>query len=138
MTTPLLHLYRTSDDGFCTLGRLVLPNSESFATLERPWKENARGLSCIPAGEYAMQYTLSNRFKKRLYILLNVPGRDGIRVHAANWPSELEGCIALGLHHGVRRVLQSRIAMDRFHATMAGVPARLKVHAAPSAPSKST
>lgn len=133
MTTPLLHLYRTKDDGFCALGKLIMPSNFAFATVERPWKDNARGVSCIPPGEYSMIFTLSARFHKKLYILENVPDRSGIRIHAANYPHELEGCIALGLTHGPRMVHSSRIAMDKFHAEMQGVRARIRIHAAPSA-----
>jgi hypothetical protein len=60
----------------------------------------------IPNGRYQVQLTESARAKSgslwtpdphfRLPILLNVPGRDGIRIHAANYARELLGCIAAG------------------------------------------
>lgn len=41
---------------------------------------------------------MSNRFKKNMWLLLNVPNRDGIRIHSANYARELNGCIALGMN----------------------------------------
>ena len=40
-------------------------------------------------------------FAAALYLLRDVPGRSGIRIHAANWSYELMGCIALGMQIGV-------------------------------------
>lgn len=55
-------------------------------------KENESG--CIPAGDYFCKWTLSTRLKKETFELFEVPGRSGIRIHAANVVSELKGCIA--------------------------------------------
>lgn len=66
-------------------------------TIELPWKDNAKGKSCIPEGEYRMRYTMSNRFKTMLWEVMKVPGRSGIRIHAGNYAgdriSDSEGCI---------------------------------------------
>lgn len=66
-------------------------------TMERPWADNRNGISCIPAGEYAVKITMSARFKKEMIQVMDVPGRAGIRIHCANIPEELEGCIASAL-----------------------------------------
>jgi hypothetical protein len=74
--------------------------------------ENPKHL--IPAGEYGVIINESQRFKRRMPLLVNVPGREGIRIHVANWAHELDGCIAVG-----RTIIdpdmigQSRIAFDR-------------------------
>ena len=70
-------------------------------SLERPWKNNSRNVSSIPYGNFRCDYTYSPRFKRKLYLLRDVPGRSGIRIHAANWSYELMGCIALGMQIGV-------------------------------------
>ena len=80
----------------CTLGKLKF-NDEFLETLELPWKNNANSISCIPDGRYVVKKTYSPRFKKDMWEVLNVPKRKGIRIHAANYVSQLEGCIALGL-----------------------------------------
>lgn len=60
----------------------------------------------IPSGRYRVIVTPSARASSGqlwaptadylLPLLQGVPNRDGIRIHAANFPDELEGCIALG------------------------------------------
>lgn len=120
-------LTRIQDNGTYTKGSLRLPSGVILACLERPWKNNERGVSCIPTGTYHIKMTMSNRFKKKLYLVQDVPNRDGIRIHAANWAHQLEGCIALGISHGIDMILQSQIAMNKFHAEMGGEDGILEV-----------
>jgi hypothetical protein len=65
-------------------------------SLELPFKNNANRISSIPAGKYQCKWTHSPRFKRNMYLVDGVPGRSGIRIHAAMYVSHLEGCIALG------------------------------------------
>jgi len=67
-----------------------------WVTLERPWMDNASGVSCIPEGEYDVFWTLSPRLKRYTFEVLKVQNRAGIRMHSANLFTELLGCIALG------------------------------------------
>lgn len=78
-------------------------------TLELPWKDNQRSISCIPEGEYLV--TLSGpvladdpntavdesggRIPRHYshYIVHNVPGRSGILIHRGYNPSWSKGCI---------------------------------------------
>ena len=63
-------------------------------TIELPWLENQRRISCIPEGSYILQQRYSPKFKWHLH-LMNVPGRDLILIHPANDANkELLGCIA--------------------------------------------
>jgi hypothetical protein len=64
-------------------------------TLELPWKKNARQVSCIPEGTYDVVKRHSAKYKDHLHIL-NVPGRDMILIHEANYVRQLLGCIAVG------------------------------------------
>lgn len=50
----------------------------------------------IHAGTYEVAVTFSNRFKQPMPLLLNVPGRTGIRVHAGNTDQDTTGCILVG------------------------------------------
>lgn len=50
--------------------------------------------SCIPAGTYQLKWTFSPHLKKETFEIMNVPGREGIRIHSANVIDELEGCEA--------------------------------------------
>lgn len=93
-------------------------------TLELPWRENQRNISCIPAGEYAVKARSSARFGLH-YILENVPGRDGILIHSGNiagdrasgLSSHVEGCILVGMSRGCIQqqaaVLSSKVALHR-------------------------
>jgi hypothetical protein len=67
-------------------------------TLELPWKSNQKQISCIPEGEYAVRRRLSAKHGMH-FELVNVPGRDLILIHPANFISQLRGCIAPGLEH---------------------------------------
>ena len=49
---------------------------------------------CINEGEYEVKKTFSPKFQENLFLVLNVDGRDGIRIHQANWMQQLHGCIA--------------------------------------------
>ena len=50
----------------------------------------------IPAGTYEVCMTYSPRFKKDLPLLMNVPGRTGIRIHTGSKPEHSQGCILVG------------------------------------------
>jgi hypothetical protein len=64
-------------------------------TLELPWKNNERKVSCIPTGEYDIVPRWSQKYTNHLHIL-DVPNRDFILIHEANFVRQLEGCIAVG------------------------------------------
>lgn len=49
---------------------------------------------CINEGEYEVKKTFSPKFRTNLYLILDVPNRDGIRIHQANTMYQLHGCIA--------------------------------------------
>lgn len=64
-------------------------------TLELPWRNNERRVSCIPAGHYKIVHRTSPRFNDHLHIL-GVDERSLILIHQANFVRQLEGCIAVG------------------------------------------
>lgn len=70
--------------------------------------------TAIPEGRYEVALTYSNRFKKYLPLLLNVPGFEGIRIHPGNYAKDTEGCILLGETKGVDFVGSSKIAFAEF------------------------
>lgn len=90
----LERIYQDSE----TLGVFYVETDPSvhYASLELPWKDNETDVSCIPEGEYTVTRTYSKSFKKKTWEVQNVTDRTGIRIHSANYVSQLKGCIALG------------------------------------------
>jgi hypothetical protein len=84
--------------------------------------ENAARL--IPEGRYRVVIDWSNRFQRTMPHILNVPDREGIRIHVANWPEELEGCIAVGRKKADDFVGESRVAFNRLYFKIADAIAR--------------
>lgn len=72
------------------------------------------GRTAIPIGKYPIAYTYSQRFKKHLPLLLQVPAFEGVRIHSGNTHKDTEGCILLGENKAVGKVLNSRKTMDEF------------------------
>jgi hypothetical protein len=63
-------------------------------TIELPWKENQKMISCIPEGRYEIVKRYNTKFKWH-FIVMNVPNRSFILIHPANDAlKELKGCIA--------------------------------------------
>lgn len=100
-------------------------------TMERAWVDNKRGISCIPCGRYKVVATMSNRFGRRMYLVLGTSPREGIRIHAANLPSQLQGCIALGTaearYPSTLKLLNSRVAVGRLEAVFGMQPFYLTI-----------
>jgi hypothetical protein len=77
-----------------TNGVLKFNNNLICNTIELPWKENKRCISCIPEGKYSLIKRYHEKYGWHL-MLQNVPGRSYILVHPAyNAMKELKGCIA--------------------------------------------
>jgi hypothetical protein len=97
----LQRLHRTS---YATYGQLLDEENRILCvTLELPWWQNARDVSCVPPGEYPAHRSIHHSADGRTYeafALVGVPDRDGIQIHVANLPSQLKGCIATGTHFG--------------------------------------
>ena len=82
-----IHLRRTSRKDKAIRGNLRIEGTEQeIATLE-----NADYI--IPCGTYPIAVTWSPKFKRMLPLVLNVPGRSGIRVHRGTKPEHSRGCI---------------------------------------------
>lgn len=76
-----------------------------------------KGITAIPRGLYDVVVTMSNRFKRPLPILLNVPNYEGIRIHSGNTSLNTEGCLLPGMRlgslNGRRAVLDSKTAFNK-------------------------
>ena len=94
----------------------ALFNSGKFLchTIELPWNDNKRNISCIPEGVYEIEPRFSKRFKHHL-ILKAVKGRSFILFHPANDAlKELQGCIAPVTYlSGIGKGVYSKDAMQK-------------------------
>ena len=72
------------------------------------------GHTAIPEGSYRVLITKSPRFKEWLLYVQGVPGFEGIRIHAGNYPDDTQGCILVGENKVKGMVVNSRIWMHRF------------------------
>lgn len=99
------------------LGSILSPQAGLICkTLELPWLNNQRSISCIPEGEYLVTYSgpvlkddpnteedeSGGRHPRPYghYIVHNVPGRSGILIHRGRTPDWSKGCITVGSRFG--------------------------------------
>jgi len=98
-----------------TIGKLFV-NGEYFCyTLELPYRDNQRRISCIPSGEYKVRLRLARESATRNYLHLlvqDVPDRTYILFHRGNRPSHTKGCILVGQTYEQDFVGNSTLAMD--------------------------
>lgn len=77
-----------------TNGKLECEGKLLCQTIELPWKNNERRVSCIPEGKYILEKRYSLKFKWHIHVT-GVQNRSLILFHPANNAmKELNGCIA--------------------------------------------
>lgn len=95
-----------------TIGKLYIDGVYYCNTLEDTvrdlTKENkVYAQTAIPSGVYKVVVTMSNKFKRLLPLLLNVPYFEGIRIHRGNTANDSAGCILLGENKVKGKVINS-------------------------------
>jgi len=98
-----------------TIGELFLDGERICDTLENPYINNERNISCIPEGVYPVRLRLPRESATRNYIHLlikDVPNRDWILFHRGNTAKDTSGCILVGLGSKQDFVSNSILAMD--------------------------
>jgi hypothetical protein len=95
----------------------ILEDVDRGLTQSMPLKEiqekKVYGKTAIPSGRYKVILTWSNRFKRTLPLLVNVPGYDGIRMHPGNSDVDTLGCLLPGVTRTKDFVSSSRVAFDK-------------------------
>ena len=124
-----LHIVRSESTDEGTFGAATFQHLH-LVSLELPWRDNQPNVSCIPLGQYLGKRVYSEHFGRWVYALRDVPGRECVECHPANfagdtsqgWHSDLRGCLCLGLEHGTidnpdgkpqRAVLSSAAALNQ-------------------------
>lgn len=120
---PTVTITRKSDDGVQTLGELQFGNF-TCKTLEKPWKDNKKSISCVPKGQYRVKWSFFHRKLRYAYLLQNVPNRTGIFIHSGNFFFDIEGCILLGTGYkdinkdGKVDIINSTVTVKKFDDLM--------------------
>lgn len=78
-----------------TIGYLSAGGLFECFTLELPWLDNARNISCISAGDYDVVRHVSPS-KGECFKILDVPGRTDVLIHVGNFTRNSNGCILVG------------------------------------------
>lgn len=121
----------TTDHG--TVGVVFIDGERFCYSMERPERENKCNISCIPAGEYIVEWHKSPKYGW-CYQVANVEGRSHILIHPGNYGgdtlrgfrSDTNGCILLGKRLGTltynmveqKAVLISRPVVRKFNAAL--------------------
>lgn len=88
--------------------------------------------TAIPKGEYKVTVDFSNHFNRRLPLLVNVPGYEGVRIHPGNTDKDTEGCLLVGDSWAEDFVGNSRASFEKVFewiedATKRGEPIEISV-----------
>jgi hypothetical protein len=100
-----------------SIGKVYINDKLMYYSLEdRVRGEGVKiyGKTAIPYGVYKIIIDYSNRFKKLLPHILDVPMFAGIRIHAGNIAENTEGCILFGMTFDNNYVGRSREALNSF------------------------
>lgn len=86
-------------------------------TIELPWLQNQRNVSCIPEGRYELRKRFIKKFGLHL-LVVDVPDRSWILIHPANdAKTQLKGCIApVTQLTGPGKGSESRLANEKLKA----------------------
>jgi hypothetical protein len=116
-----LQLKRIAFEETYTIGKLSIDGKHFCDTLEdkaRPDGVKVFGETAIPHGTYKVIITYSNRFKRRLPLLVNVPMFEGIRIHPGNTSVDTHGCILVGNNSEIGKVTQSKYTFYNLFALL--------------------
>lgn len=110
-----------------TIGKLYIDGEYFCDTLEDKVRDvNKNGVfdngekkiygeTAIPYGTYNVKWTYSNKFKKHMPLIENVPSFAGIRIHAGNSSADTQGCILVGENKAVGKVLNSKNTVNKLY-----------------------
>lgn len=80
--------------------------------------KKVHGQTAIPTGTYKVIISYSNKFKRQMPLLLNVPGFLGIRIHSGNTEKDTEGCLIVGKNKVVGKVIESKDTYNKLFSIL--------------------
>lgn len=110
-----------------TIGKLYIDGEYFCDTLEDKVRDlNKNGVfdnvekkiygeTAIPYGTYNIKWTYSNKFKKYMPLIENVPSFAGIRIHSGNTNADTQGCVLVGENKAVGKVLNSKNTVNKLY-----------------------
>lgn len=113
----MLRIKRTYYEN-CTIGVLTIEEnntknklSTAIYTLELPYLNNQRNISCIPEGTYKLVKHTSPKFGQCFWVK-DVLDRDEILFHTGNYTKDTKGCILVGFKKTNNHIQESRKALN--------------------------
>ncbi len=100
------HTYNTKGDRNI-IGDLFIDGEFFCHTLEDEKRADGKkvyGETAIPVGVYDIVLTVSNRFKRLMPLLLDVPMFKGIRIHGGNTSKDSHGCPLVAFNTDYKRI----------------------------------
>ena len=104
-----------------SIGALISDQGFICYVMEPPWRDNRSNVSCIPVGDYDVDYltkSASGKYKD-CYHVRGVPDRFAILIHKGNTVRDTMGCMLPGVRVGKLggkcAVLGSAQAMRKIH-----------------------
>lgn len=110
------------------IGKLNMPGFECYTLEDDEDELKEFGKSAIPKGKYEVVISFSNRFKRLLPLLINVPNFEGVRIHSGNTEADTEGCILIGMNRTIETITESRTAMKTFMPLLMNALTKEKVY----------
>lgn len=138
MKLTLIRKYKKKD--YC-IGELYVDNKFFCDTLEDPDRgltstmnlteikaKKIKGDTAIPTGTYKITLDIVSpkysNFSKYPYVkfcggkmprLLNIPGYEGVLIHAGNTQKDTEGCLLVGMNRQIGKVLDSQKTFKKLY-----------------------
>ena len=105
-----------------TIGKMLIDGAFFCYTLEDTIRDTKiAGETAIPYGTYKVIVNMSNRFKRLMPLLLNVPNFEGVRIHNGNTKEHTHGCILVGATKSKDFIGDSKVTFNKLMSKLNGV-----------------
>jgi hypothetical protein len=117
---------------FATLSWTTYWDGTKLAIVERPWRNNEIGKSCIPEGIYTCVPARYNKGGYDAVEIMNVENRTQIKQHIGNFPWNVDGCQAINTGfinmHDLQVGYGSKQAFDKLMKLVGNTGYELHIH----------